>query len=200
MGKNLATIDEFKAYKTIKSDEFDDIIEALISRCSDYIKTYCGKTFVDYAAVAKVEYFDAVDTDVIHLDEYPIISVDSVETSTDGGKTYGTALTVFDDYFVNDDISAVTTAYSAFVTGGASSVAKGVSKRSLRVTYKAGYLKLPTEIRQACLDLVEYYKENEYTPRQDFEAFKVENLGFRTGDSSNLPSHIRRVLDLYREL
>ena len=200
MGKNLATLDEFKTYKVINSTESDDIIESLLSRVSAFIKTYCGKTFVDYASVAKTEYFDAVGTEVVHLDEYPIISVDSVQTSLDGGKTYGTALTVYDDYFVNEEISAISTAYAGFVLTTASSVSKGTSSRSLKVIYKAGYLKLPEELRQATLDLVEYYKENEYTPRQDFEGFKIENLGFRTGDSTNLPSHIKRVLDMYKEL
>jgi len=200
MGKKLVTIDEFKTYKNISNSESDDIIEALITRCSDFIKTYCGKTFIDYAAVAKTEYFDAVGTNVIHVDEYPIISVDSLTTSTDGGKTYGTALVEFDDFFIDTEVGSITSAYDAFVLPSASAVAKGRSKKSFKITYKGGYLKLPTEIRQACLDLIEYYRESEYTPRQSFEGFNVENLGFRAGSSVNLPSHIKRVLDMYREI
>ena len=50
------------------------------------------------------------------------------------------------------------------------------------------------------MDMVEYYREAEYTPRKEMAGAKLENLGFRAGSSSSLPSHIKRVLDKYAEL
>lgn len=197
--KDLVTLEEFKVYKTINSTEQDDKINALITRVSQFIKTYCGKTFVDYVSTDKTEYYDAVNTSDIFLDEQPVISITSLQVSNDGGKTYNTALVEYDDFFVNYDIGVVTST-STFTDSSSSSVSQGVSSRSLKVKYRGGYKTLPADLRQAALDMVEYYRANEYTPRQDFQSFKIENLGFRTGDSPSLPSHIKRILDQYREL
>jgi len=195
--KNLFTLDEFKEYKGIANPENDDQITSLIARVSEFVKRYCGKTFVDYATTNKVEYFDGFEESVF-VDEYPIIKMVSVSTSSDGGATYDGTLTEYTDYFVEYSTGEITSALSSFLTS--SSVAAGKSKRTLKIIYNGGYKKLPLDIKQAAMDLLEYYREAEYTPRKDFQGFSLENLGFRTGDSSSLPSHIKRVLDAYREL
>jgi len=199
MAKNLVTLEEFKIYKSISSTEQDELLTALIKRVSSFVKNFCKRTFIDYSTINKVEYFDAVDVDEVFLSELPIISVTSVEVSNDGGATYEAPLTDYVDYFIDSDLGRII-ASTYFTITGSSSVLAGKSKRSLRVTYKGGYVALPDDLKQATLDLVEYYRANEYTPRQNFGQFQTENLGFRSGSSSNLPSHILRVLSLYREL
>lgn len=196
--KNLVTLEEFKEYKSINSTEQDDLLTSIITRVSQFVKTYCGKSFIDYVTTDKTEYFDGVGVDAVFLDEQPLLSITSVEVSNDGGATYETPLVVYTDYFANYDISMLTSTYGSFTT--TSTIPQGVSNRSLRVKYRGGYKALPADIRQAVLDLVEFYRANEYTPRQSFQSFQTENLGFRAGSSTGLPSHIRRILDMYREL
>lgn len=199
MAKNLVTIDEFKTYKSINNTEQDELIEQLIVSVSVFIKEYCGKTFVDFANVDKIEFFDSVDVTEIFVDEYPILSITSLEYSTDGGATYvSPALVEFTNYFVNFETGKIT-AKTTFDLNS-STIGPGISDRSGRVTYKGGYLKVPKDISQAAMDLIEYYREAEYTPRKDFSGFKVENLGFRAGSSVSLPSHIKRILERYKEL
>jgi len=195
---DLVTLSEYKAYKNISSTEQDSLINGLITRVSSFIKTYCGKTFVDYASVDKVEYFDGVGIDKLFLDEQPVISITSIEISNDGGLTYQTPLVEYTDYFVDYDIGVVSALYSNFVLE--STIAQGISNRNVKVTYKGGYTTTPSDIKQAALDLIEYYRNEEYTPRKQFQLAQVDNIGARTGTISDLPAHIARVLSLYREL
>ena len=207
MAKSLVTLDQFKTYKSIKQSntENDDKYNALIKNVSEFIKNYCGKTFVDYYNVDKTELFDAVNVDEVFVDEQPIVSITSIEVSYDGGSTYSTTLLVENtDFFADYDIGHIQSGSVAtnfvFVTPGSSTIPQGVSKRSLRVIYKGGFSKVPMDIQQAALDLIEYYKEEEYTPRKEFSSFQLENLGFRSGGTADLPAHVKRVLDAYREL
>lgn len=199
MAKDLITLEEFKIYKNIKSTEQDEVISAIIRRVSSFIKNYCKRTFIDYSNTNKIEYFDAVDNASVFVVELPIISIVSIEVSDDGGLTYNTPKVEYVDYFVDYDIGQIVSD-SCFTVYGSSIVKAGRSKRSLKVTYRGGFAQLPADIKQASLDLVEYYRANEYTPRQSFQDFQTENLGFRAGSSTNLPSHIARILSLYREL
>jgi len=199
MAKNLVTLEEFKIYKNINSTEQDELINALIKRVSAFVKNFCKRTFIDYSTSNKVEYFDAVDVEDVFVSELPILSIASVEVSNDGGATYETPIIEYTDYFVDYELGHIVSS-TCFTQFGTSTVSSGKSKRSLKLTYKGGYVILPDDLKQATLDLVEYYRANEYTPRQNFGQFQTENLGFRAGSSSNLPSHILRVFSLYREL
>lgn len=207
MAKNLITLDQFKTYKRIKlaNVENDEVYIALIKNVSEFIKEYCGRTFIDYFSTDKVELFDAVDVSEVFTLEIPMVSVTSVERSTDGGSTYSTTLlTENTDFFVDYDIGQIqsgdiSTGFK-FVSASESSIPKGISKRSLRVTYKGGTSKAPFDVQQAAMDLVEYYKEEEYTPRKESGSVQLENLGFRAGGTDNLPSHVKRVLDAHRTL
>jgi hypothetical protein len=134
----------------------------------------------------------------LFLDEQPVISITSIEISNDGGLTYQTPLVEYTDYFVDYDIGVVSALYSNFVLE--STIAQGISNRNVKVTYKGGYTSIPNDIKQAALDLIEYYRNEEYTPRKQFQLAQVDNIGARTGTISDLPAHIARVLSLYREL
>ena len=192
--KNLVTLEEFKIYKNINSTEQDTLINNLIERVSAQIKDYCNRSLIDYYTTNKIEYFNATN-DTVFLREYPILSVSSVKTSSDGGSTFDTTLTEYTDFYIDYDTGEVTSALSAFLT-----TALAKSNRTLQIIYRGGYKKLPTQLRQAALDLVEYYRQNQYTPRQDFQDFSNENVGFRAQDAAMFPSHIRRIIDHYREI
>ena len=57
---DLVTVSDYKTYAGISSNTRDSTINNLKSQVSTLIKTYCGRSFIDYYSTAKTEYFDIV--------------------------------------------------------------------------------------------------------------------------------------------
>lgn len=73
---DLYTVSEYKAYAGINSTNRDSEINLLKTQISALIKTYCGRTFIDYYATAKTEYFDTTGAETsIFPTELPILEV-----------------------------------------------------------------------------------------------------------------------------
>jgi len=184
MGLNLITKVEYKAYVGITSPNEDVIIDSLIPKVSQLIKSYCRRTFIDYVNESKVERFNGGD--LFYLKEYPILAVDSVEYSTDYGQTY-TSLTNYTDWVLDasDDaikpISAST--FQVLVNG-------------YKVTYAGGYETLPEDLKLAVFDLVTYYRKNDSAVHSS-KAPGTNTVQIEYISTTNLPAHIKRVLDLY---
>jgi len=191
MALELVSLQEFKTYKKITKEEDDPKLFLLLRAASQLAKTYCGRTFVDYVNTDKVEYFDGNEEGILFLPEFPIIGVSSVEVSADG-KTYS-AITEDEDYFIDYRLDAIRTADNLPFTVGAYP-----SFKSVKVTYRGGYSEVPEDLKIAIMDLVEYYRQEEYTPRKTMQNISVENLGFRETGKSSLPAHIKRVFEFYR--
>lgn len=191
--KTLITVDEFKTYKGITNNDEDSKLHSIIINVSQFIKHYCGRAFNDYITTDKVELLDARIDSQLYLDEIPIISITSLETTSDN-VTY-TELVEDTDFFVDKDLGIIYSASSA-------SLANDVTYNPLnvRVNYKAGYEELPEDLIIATHDMVEYYRSEEYTPRKAFSNTSVENLGFRETGGAKLPSHIERIIQLYRKI
>jgi len=193
---DLIGLDEYKEYKGVKSTDRDGKIQALITRVSALIESYCNRKFTDYYTTPKVEWFDA-KTNAVELTEFPVNSVTSVKTSEDGGinQTAMTeASTSNDGYFVDLEKGVVLTQQTVnqFLTDYA------VPYRSLEIEYTAGYSQdtLPEDLKLAVLDLVHYYESDENKPTQSLLGATIDNPQPYLANS--FPPAIRRVLDLYR--
>lgn len=191
MGLELVSLDEFKAYKKITKNEDDSKLAIMIRSASQLAKTYCRRSFVDYYSTDKVEYFDGDIDSMLFVDELPIVSVSEVAVASDG-VTY-TALTADEDYFIDHSVDAVRTVDNLPFTVGSYPAFK-----SVKVTYRGGYEEVPEDLKIAVMDLVEYYRHEEYTPRKAFQDSSIENLGFRDGGKASLPAHIKRVFEMYK--
>lgn len=194
---NLITIDEYKTYKGVNSEDYDSIISLLIGSVSTFIKEYTARTLIDYSLQDKVEYFDALTYDKYLPKEFPILSVTEVATSVDGGVTWA-VLVESTDYFVSkeseggDDSIISNTGLDGFLSGT-------IEFKSGRLTYKGGYIETPRDIKLAAMDLVHYYRNEEHTLSKSMGGASVENpINIVMGNQ--LPLHIKRVLDLYRVL
>ena len=199
-GLLLVTLDEFKTYKGITKNDEDAKLTQILEATSNFTKEYCKRSFIDYFATDKVEYQDASSYDTIFLDEFPLVSITSVEISLDGDFTgtdpdkitelelYTTYYPNFEDSLIHSGMATLPLAY-----GGLS----GIS--NIKITYKAGYSVVPKDLKIAIMDLVEYYKAEEYTPRKAFKDMSIENLGFRD-TTAGLPAHIKRIFEMYRRL
>lgn len=184
MAIDLVTRAEYKAYANINSTNQDAQIDAIIPKVSQLVKTICRRTFVDYVSDAKTEVFKGGD--FLSLSEYPVLSIQSVELSTDKGATYSD-LVEFTDYVYDTEEDVIvpmyTDTFKPLVNG-------------YRVSYTAGYEELPKDLKLAVLDLVTYYLKNDMSIHSP-KAPGTNSVQIEYITSTSLPAHIKRVLDLY---
>lgn len=182
---NLITRAEYKAYAGISSTNQDTEIDTLIPKVSELVKSYCRRTFIDFANNAKIETFNG-GTNKYYLQEYPLLTMLSLEYSTDYGQSYN-ALQEFVDFVADVTDNSIV----SLKPGGFASAINGYS-----VTYTAGYNAVPEDLKLAVMDLITYYRKNDgaihSTKAPGTNAVQIEYISTTT-----LPAHIRRVLDLY---
>ena len=187
MGLPLITRAEYKSYVGITSDNSDTIIDALIPKVSELVKTYCRRTFVDYVNDAKVETINGGYGTRIFLKEYPILSVSSVDYSSDYGQNY-TSLVEFTDYALDiENGQLVELTGNGFLE----------AINGYQITYTAGYETIPADLKLAVMDLMTYYIKNDMSVHSP-KAPGTNSVQVEYITTSALPAHIRRVLDLYK--
>ena len=185
MAKNLITLAEYKAYEGISSPTQDGEIATIIPKVSELVKNICRRTFVDWIDDAKTEVFSGGE--VLVLSETPIINIQDLEQSLDYGKTY-TSLTEYVDWVLDTENEYIVN------IGPLKTFERGINR--YRVSYTAGYEVIPEDIKLAALDLVTYYMKHEGAVHSQI-AVTSGNAQVQYITSSNLPTHIKRVLDLY---
>jgi len=183
MAIDLVTKSEYKTYMGITSTNSDSEIDFLIPKVSDLVKSYCRRTFVDYYSNIKVEVYDGGFKELL-LKETPLVSIASVQYSSDYGKTY-TTLTKFTDWVQKDD-SVVSIAHSVFPE----------AINGYRINYFAGYDSVPGDLRLAVLDLIEYYSRNNGSVHSSRD-LNPNTTQINYVSSTNLPAPIKRILDQY---
>lgn len=185
---DLVTLAEYKIYTGINSTNQDVQLGNIIPKVSQLVKTYCNRTFIDFYSSPNV-LVDNGGSSYILLPDGPIKEIVSVEESQDFGQTY-TVVPEYIYYVVNkkDDRLETTLPSGEFTPG----------VNRWRITYKGGFAECPEDLKLAVLDLITYYIKNETSVKSTrtpgSNSASVEYI-----TTSSLPSHIRRVLDLYRE-
>lgn len=188
MATDLITKAEYKQYANITSTNFDTQLDFLIPKVSALIKAYCRRSFVDYVNDAKVEVSAGGYGSKIFLKESPLLTVSGVEYSEDYGNTY-TDLVEFTDYAVDLEDSSI---YNIPLANWTKLI------NGYRITYTAGYETLPADLKLAVLDLIKYYLNNDASVHSP-KAPGTNSVQIEYITTSNLPAHIKRVLDLYKE-
>ena len=182
---DFISLDEYKLAQGIASTNQDDLIGGLIPRVSAFIKSYCNRTLIDNYNTDKVEYWPHGGS-VIILKEVPVKSITSVQYSYDYGQTY-TTITAGAGWILDLEQDCLQSTYGDFPQAA----------NAVKVTYKGGYNPddAPADLKQAAIELVTYYLKGEAVPKRSTTA---TNLAIEYITSSNLPAHIKRVLDNYR--
>ena len=185
MGLDLITLDEYKAYEGITSTTQDIEISTVIPKVSEFVKNICRRTFIDWVDDSKVEVFNG-GTPVLLFSEAPVLQIQGLEYSVDYGKTYST-LTEYTDWVLdqeNQQILPIITSQFDYLING------------YRLTYTAGFEEIPQDLKLAVLDLVTYYMKNQGAVH-NANIIAPGNAQVQYLNSTNLPTHIKRVLDLY---
>lgn len=208
-GADLVTLAEVKQYAGINSTNQDTSISTLIPMVSAFVKNYCNRSFVDHYGTALVEVVSGGGS-YIYLNEAPIRDITSVEYSVNFGATYA-PLTPLVDYVHDVDADRIqalgftnvsdynSPPFVATIQNTPTFVSQPIFRKhpnGYRVTYRAGYPSVPSDLKLAVIDLVMYYQRN------DMAVKSPKSTGSTTAaveyiTNANLPHHIRRVLDMY---
>jgi hypothetical protein len=182
----MITLAEYKTYAGLNTPNQDAQISALIPSAVQYCETYCGRKFTQYIDEAYTEVFSGVTYPLV-LKHWPVVQVLSVEESLDYGKTYS-PLEEYVSWVFDSEVGGIAhPTNSAFISG----------INRYRVSYYYGYTVVPSDLKQAIMDLVKYYMRNDMAVHSNkAPGTNTVQLEWQTGVA--LPSHIRRVLDYYR--
>jgi len=188
MALNLITLAEYKTYVGISSTNQDAVINQLIPQVSALVKNLCRRTFLDYVDEFKVETFrGGAHGNRLLLQETPVMQVSTVEFSDNYGNTY-TALEEFTDYVVDQSSDAVELIAAQYFDY--------FKTNAFRVTYTAGYDAVPADLKLAIADLIQYYIRNDAAVHSQ-KSIGANTIQIEYITNTNLPAHIKRVLDQY---
>lgn len=185
MGLDLITKAEYKAYAGLNSTNEDSKIDSLVPKVSAFVKSFCRRTFIDHVEDAKVEVFKGGQK-TLNLGEYPVISVSSVEYSSDFGLIY-TPLTEFVDYVVHPKGGYI----EAISANGFPEKVNGY-----KVTYTCGFEEIPQDLKLACFDLITFYIKNDNAVHS-MRPVGGSNTQIDYVRTGKLPSSISVILDEY---
>jgi hypothetical protein len=188
---DLITLQEFKNYMGLRKPDDDTKISFLISSVSSLIKAYLGYDLTGNYDTPVVEYasFD-YDTNVYFPKLWPIRDV--VEITEQDRYTWDSTihvpLTAESDYYVSGD-----TIVRVPGTGGFGYWPQGPN--TVKITYRAGYEDTPSDVKLAAIELVNYYKEEQFRQSKTIMGSTIINTLTKADE---WPSHIRLLLDNYR--
>lgn len=199
---DLVTLEEYKLYEAVNSTQYDEKFESLITSVSQLVRTYCGTEFDAYASSPGItELFDIQwDTHVVQLRHCPIINIlnvyERVGQTSDYVEIYKDGVNDGYDYYVDSITDSI---LRTTPSGNYRNWPHGVG--AVKVTYTAGYASIPADLKLAVSDLVTYYHKNEWKERQTIGSASREGAGTSAiRNDPGFPDHIRRVLDLYRNV
>jgi hypothetical protein len=192
---DLITLSEYKTAQGINGDTDDARLTPLIASVSALIKTYCSRSFNDYINTSNVEVFNILwDSTALQLNETPVLVVASVEVRDSYAEAYTTLTTGAFEYFLDTETDTIHRTDGA---AGFKFWPKGPG--AVQITYTAGYVKTPEDLKLAAVDLVTYYHKDEYKPSKNLAGGSMTNATTSTQNRNvSFPDHIKRVLDLYK--
>ncbi len=191
---DLLTLEEYKAYKGINGFSEDHKITPLLASVSQFIKTYCGRSFVDYYATNIEETFNiSWASSFVTLKETPVVELISVQERESIADAYVTLTS--SEFYLDPYLDVV---YRINTNGnGYTNFKQGPG--SVKVTYKAGYQDCPEDLKLAAADLVNYHIKEDYKTSRSIGTTSMQGpLAKGIIGGAALPDHIKRVLDLYR--
>ena len=183
-----ATKVQVKAYLEIKTSEIskDDLIDALIGFCDEFINEYCNRTFTQAAVT---EYHDG-GSNKVFLNRFPVASSPAVQVWDSWDRSYAsTDLIDSDDYFVDTENGILKFDYDI-----------GGSPGAVKVTYTGGYSTIPGPITQACIELVARKLKEGPSGGVGVPSRSLPNGGSVTFEIGALLSQTKIALDAYSVL
>lgn len=193
---DIITLQEYKDFYRITKSEEDAKISLLISSVSALIQAYLGLDFEGGKTVTETISVD-YDTDVIYLDNYPIASITAI-TELDRYTTDSTVhvpLQYASDYVLNGPDGAIIRkhrpgGFARWPIGPGSVVVSYVTEPTWGMNEDP-----PADLKLACIELVNYYKNEEYKQSRSIQGTSIVNT---PSQGTDFPKHIQVILDRYK--
>jgi hypothetical protein len=194
---DLITLEEYKSFNALSANPKEDVkYSLLISSVSALIQAYLG---IDSAeggkSVTEVISLD-YDTNVIYLENYPVESITSI-TESDRytyDSTVHVPLVYHSDYILNSAMGTLTRVYRP---GGFASwpIGPGVITVTYLTAAKWEGLEVPMDLKLATIELVNYYKNEEFRQSKTMQGSSIVNT---IAQGTDFPKHIQVILDRYK--
>jgi len=173
---------------TVTESGDDSLLTNLINRVSTRIETYCRRKF---KVRSYTEYHDGDGSPEVLVDNYPIVSVDSLWDDTDRAFTdSANDLIASGDYIKYETEGAIRlfNNETVFQTGW----------QNIKVTYSGGYTTIPADIEQASIDWVVtlYRKQKDQTHGYMTKAASGTSIMI---DLQAIPKDVKDVLDSHKK-
>lgn len=183
---DIITLTDYKTFKNLTKDTEDTRLTIIISAVNNLIKAYLNRP-IGSVDENIVEYVNLdYGTNVIFPENWPISEVVSI-TEIPYGYTYDSTvhfpLNYNTEYTVGKDRIYKTNGHWR------------QGPQAVRLEYKAGFEFIPSDLRLAALELVDYYHKNEYMQSRVAGNTTITNVV--TGNAE-LPPHVRVILDNYK--
>ena len=199
---DLITLDDYKILEGINSTQYDEKFETLITAVSALVRNYTGQDFDTYNASPGItETFNLRwESDTVELSFGPVLQIQNVYERTAQSSGYeelfsdGAGSPASYDYVLETPCFLIRTTDTGYKNWP-----KGIG--AVKVTYTAGYATVPKDLELAVADSVTYYHNNEQKQRQSIASATREGApASAIRNDPGFPDHIRRVLDLYRNI
>ena len=182
----LVPLADYKAYVGINNANEDPKIRMTLAFVSALVEDYCGRSFI---TATKVEQASATSGSIF-LKNTPIQSVTQVDCRNTSKETITVDAAGYIVYteegmveLIDEDAIYAADLYKPYT-----------------VTYVAGYDTLPAPLILAIMELTTYHVKKQYITKTSSVNVNVASEDNSVSGNSDLPPHIKRVLDLYRAL
>lgn len=178
MGTPFASVTQVKDYLGLRSGDDDNLLSRLCLAATDWMQTYLNRDIASVAYASELR--DGTGTQSLMLANSPITAVSSVFIN---GTALDPSKFIFDNYLL------IRTDGSVFTRG----------LRNISVSYTAGFIVVPDDIVQACVELVAWrYKEKERVGQSTVSfASSGQNVTYQTSD---VPADVKTTLNNYRKV
>jgi hypothetical protein len=195
----LVTLEEYKAFVGATANPKDDArISLLIASVSSLIQAYLGLDFTGGKSVTEVISLD-YNTDKIFLKNYPVSAPVTV-TETDRytwDSSIHVPLAYAGDYVLDAENGMLT---RIATPGGFANwpISPGVITVTYTTASKWGGFGAPTvpaDLKLAAIELINYYKNDEFRQNKTTQGTSLENT---LAQGTDFPKHIQVILDRYK--
>ena len=181
----LITLQDYKTFSGISNNNDDAKLSVILALVQEFVETYCARHFI------KATYTEQVSdqTGLLFLRNLPLVSVTSVSYIDIAKESVSMAATEYIAYLEEGSIELYD--YATKVSPQVLAIHKPFT-----VTYVGGFTETPPTLKLAIMELVTYYFKHQYINKTSSVNVNVQSED--TQSNSNLPPHIKRILDLYR--
>lgn len=182
----IVSVGDLKNYMGIDTPIYDEKLTMIVNAMTDYIESRCGRRF---KSTAYIEYVNGDDSDALQMKQYPITAIASVEENSNTDNTGNWATLSSTEYF------NIGTDLDAGIIRKTCKTFKGTA--NYRVTYTAGYITLPSDLKYAC-----YMLASEAFNRSRSAGVKSESLGDHsiTFESISMENdNVEKIIQKYRK-